>query len=358
MQINQFVSNFCFADAISNNVRYIQKRLIKLGFESNIYTQYPDQFSNNECKLYNEYLGNSGNILIMHASTKSPLHEYISKLPDKKAMIYHNITPSHFFEGFNDFFVSHLEEARSQLKKIANIYDLSIAVSSFNKKELLDLSFKNVYQIPLFFDFEKLKNISFDQSILKKFSDSSVKKILFLGRFTPNKKHEDLIKTFYIYRKYFNANSKLILVGDFKGQETYYSKILKLIDVLNLRDFVELPGRVSDELLASYYRVSDLFFSMSEHEGFFVPIIESYFYNLPVLAFDAGAISETMGDGGVLFKNKDYLAVSKLMDSLLNDTEYRSKILDKQKSSLMDFISLNDDFKILQILKDNFPDMF
>ncbi len=50
------------------------------------------------------------------------------------------------------------------------------------------------------------------------------------------------------------------------------------------------------------YRASDVFLSISEHEGFCLPLIESMVFDLPVIAFNAGAVPLTLDGAGVLFR--------------------------------------------------------
>ncbi len=351
MRIDQFVSNFSFGDAVSNNVRYIKKELNKRGIKSDIFTQYRDQYSEKECKIYTEFSDKNA-VIIMHSSTYSDIHNFLEKLNNKKILFYHNITPSKFFIGFNDFFVTHLEKARNQLKNLYKIYDFAVSVSEFNIQELKEIGFKKVFKVPLFIDFNKLKYTNFDNEILNKYNTNE-DKLFFLGRFAPNKKQDDIIKTFYIYNKYFNQNSRLILAGDYKGQENYYSKILSLIKHLSLENFVDIYGKISNETMCSLYKKSNLFFSMSEHEGFFVPVMEAYFFNIPVFAYDFGAVKETMNNGGILFNNKDFIVLSEEIFKILNDKIYLKEILNKQKSSLSKFVSECNDFKLYQIILEN-----
>lgn len=350
MKVNQFVSNFCFGDAISNNVRTIQKKFFERGIAGEIFTQFPDEYSKNSSIFFKDYKGNPENVLIMHGSTYSEIFDYIRGLPDKKALIYHNITPPSFFEGYSDFFVNHLTKGLSQMKNQACVFDLALGVSDFNCEALKELGLKNVSEIPLYFDFSRLEK-GFSSDSLKNVLSDSGKNILFVGRFAPNKKQDDLIKAFYVYRKYFDEKAHLILSGDFVGMENYFSKILALIKELNLENFVKITGKISDFDLNFLYKNCDLFLSMSEHEGFFVPILESYYFGLPVMSFSAGAIPETMGEGGIIFDTKDFAFIAEKINQVLNDRALLNTILQKQKSSLSKFISLNDDFKLFDFIK-------
>ena len=58
-------------------------------------------------------------------------------------------------------------------------------------------------------------------------------------------------------------------------------------------------GKVSDALLRSAFAGAGVFVSVSEHEGFGVPILEAMAAGVPVVAFGAAAIPETMSGAGV-----------------------------------------------------------
>ena len=53
---------------------------------------------------------------------------------------------------------------------------------------------------------------------------------------------------------------------------------------------VHLVGHVSNEELTAYYELADVFVCASEHEGFCVPLVESFHMGVPVLAYAATAV--------------------------------------------------------------------
>ncbi|MFW6225230.1 MAG: glycosyltransferase, partial [Bacteroidota bacterium] len=113
--------------------------------------------------------------------------------------------------------------------------------------------------------------------------------------------------------------------------EPYYCHILKAIAKLNLSDRVIVTGQVNDAQLLAYYRTAHLFWSMSEHEGFGIPLIEAMWFNLPILAYKSSAISETLGEGGILFTTKEnMLEIAILAKLLIHDQQLRNTVLKAQ----------------------------
>ena len=160
--------------------------------------------------------------------------------------------------------------------------------------------------------------------------------ILFTGRIAPNKKHEDVIRSFYYYKKYFNQNARLIFVGNYNGFEPYYNRLCKYVSKLHLEDVI-FTGHIKFNEILSYYNVADVFVCMSEHEGFCVPLVEAMEFEVPIVAYDSTAISDTMGNGGILIKEKNAIEVAALINQLCNDEEMRSQIVAEQRERLRIF---------------------
>ncbi|MDE6102076.1 MAG: glycosyltransferase, partial [Ruminococcus sp.] len=151
----------------------------------------------------------------------------------------------------------------------------------------------------------------------------------------PNKKQENIIKTFYFYKK-TNPDSRLILVGSYAGMENYYERLETYVKALGLSDVI-FTGHVKFSEILAYYRIADVFLCMSEHEGFCVPLTEAMFFNVPVIALNAGAVSGTLGGSGILLPDNDPVFASEMIEYTLNNSDFRRHITDGQKKRLADF---------------------
>lgn len=175
--------------------------------------------------------------------------------------------------------------------------------------------------------------------------------MLFVGRIAPNKAHEDIIKSFYYYKKYVSEDSRLILVGNDGGFENYSKLLKKLIKELNLESDVIFPGHIKFEEILAFYKVADLFLCMSEHEGFCVPLVESMFFEIPILAYNSSAIKYTLGNSGVIVNKKDYFLISELMNFILSDENVKKEIIKKQNKRLEDFKLEKVEKQLLEFIK-------
>lgn len=332
MEIHQILPTISPGDAVGNEAQEIKRVLNEWGYKSEIYAQniHPKVNANK----YTDYNKKSSkeNILIFHFSIGSEVSEFVKKLPDKKIMIYHNITPPEYFIGVNDTLVSLLENGKKELHSLVGHIDLAIGDSEYNRLELQKVGFKNTDVLPIILNLGEYNCPN--QKLLSKYSDDYVN-FLFVGRVTPNKRQEDIIKVFYYY-KLINPKSRLFLAGSYEGCEVYLDYLKKLIQNLNLKD-VHLLGKISFDDLVSYYKLADIFISMSEHEGFCVPILESMYFEIPIIAYKSTAIPFTLENAGILVKEKNYCEIAEMANIFIEDEELRSTLVKKQKDRLNDF---------------------
>lgn len=333
MNIHQFATSLTYGDAISDEMLEIRNVLREKGFQSEIFVRYYHPRMAEDVRDFREYKSYSSpdNVVIFHFSIGSPVSKMFFRIPDKKIMIYHNITPYHYFLDFHRILTRECYKGRLEIKLFTDKVDLALGDSEYNRKELDELGYSKTGVLPILINFSRFEQKA-DPSILKLFSDKKTT-LVFVGRVIPNKKFEDVIKVFFFYKKYFNSSSRLFLVGDYRGMERYLDALLKLTDKLELKD-VHFTGHVDFPELLAYFKLSDYYISMSEHEGFGVPLLEAFYLGLPVLAFAAGAVTETMNGGGVLLREKDFFSIAALIDCLDKNRFLREKIVLSQKNAL------------------------
>jgi len=76
---------------------------------------------------------------------------------------------------------------------------------------------------------------------------------------------------------------------------------------------------------------------MSEHEGFCIPLLEAMHYQIPIIAYDACAIGETLGSSGILVKKKNFREVAELAEKVRPESYFRQKVIEHQNNRLNDF---------------------
>ena len=282
---------------------------------------------------YREYkkFSSLDNIVIFHFSIGSPVSKLFFRIPDKKIMIYHNITPYEFFLDYHRILTRECYKGRLEIRLFADKVDLALGDSDFNRRELEAVGYPETGVLPLLLNFSKFDKEN--DSVTHQIFSNGKFTILFVGRIIPNKKFEDTIKAFYFYKKYFNTESQLILAGDYRGQERYYAALRNLVDTLEVEDVV-FTGHIDFPELATFFKIAHVYLSMSEHEGFGVPLLEAFYNRMPVLAFAAGAVEETMNLGGLLLREKDLFKTAVVLDKLEKDRSFRENVIKNQLKAL------------------------
>jgi glycosyltransferase involved in cell wall biosynthesis len=332
MKIHQILPCFRHGDAIGNHTIEIQRILKSWGYESLIFADDIHDEMRSLAKSYKKLKGRTlqDAIIIYHFSVGSEVSEFVKSLPNKKILIYHNITPHTFLRGHDDYIREILEQGRDELKQFVALCDLALGDSEFNRLELEEMGFQHTGVLPIIVNFDKYHN-SPDPRIIRRYDDDS-KNIIFVGRIVPNKCQEDIILAFYVYKKYINPKSRLFLIG-MKGIERYDFMLAELVRKLQLDD-VYFPGLITDAELAAYYQIADLLLCMSEHEGFNVPLLEAMYVNIPILAYNATSIPYTLDGAGVLINQKRYEEIAEMMDLLMENQPLRAQILAAQRKRL------------------------
>jgi glycosyltransferase involved in cell wall biosynthesis len=319
IRIHQVLATLGYGDAIGHEVLGIQRVVRAAGYESEIFVETADPRLESLTRDYRELVDYSDrdNLLLHHFSLGSKASRTAFALPDRMALIYHNITPPEYFVGVHRTLARQCFRGRRELRAYADRCDLAMGDSEFNRQDLETLGFPRTAVLPVVPDFSHLDRPP--NWLLAGQFDDDWTNILFVGRVIANKKIEDLIRFFHAYHTMFNPRSRLLIVGAQSGFERY----------LGL-SHVYFVGHVSDEELVAFYEAADLFLCASEHEGFCVPLVEAFHMQVPVLAFAATAVPATMDGAGVLFEGKDPMHVAALMDAIVSNVTLQDAIVEGQ----------------------------
>jgi glycosyltransferase involved in cell wall biosynthesis len=331
--VHQVLATLGYGDAIGHEVLGIQRVLRAAGYDSEIFVETADPRLEDLTYDYRDLLDASrpDNLLLHHFSIGSRASRVAYALPDRMALIYHNITPPEYFIGVHEQLVELCWKGRRELCAYIDRCDLALGDSEFNRQELAALGFPRTGVLPVVPDFSHLAGRP-DWHVASRFDDEWTN-LLFVGRIIPNKRIEDLVGIFHAYRTTINPRSRLLIVGAYSGFEKYLAMVQSVAARLGTPD-VHFPGHVSNEELAAYYDVADLFLCASEHEGFCVPLIEAFRMGVPVVARAATAVPATLDGGGVLYDETDPYHVASIIDAVLSDTDLRGRVVAAQDAAL------------------------
>lgn len=332
--IHQVLAALAYGDAIGNEALAIRGHLRSRGYESDIFAEKVHPQMAGLARPLSEYADAAGpdTVCLFHFSIGSAASSLVYHRTDPLICVYHNITPPEFFFPFHPHLARLCYHGRRELKAFAARSVLGLGVSEFNRRELEAAGFSPTGVLPIVVDWSRYDEAP-SPVMLKRLEGFDGPTILFVGRIVPNKKIEDLIATFAAFQRKHSPKSRLLLVGDSVGHERYLRRLLETVHDLSVRDVV-FTGQVTQGDLIAAYRSSQAFLCLSEHEGFCVPLLEAMHFGLPVLAYDAAAVGETMNGGGILLDRKDPAFVAATLDRVLTDEVFRGAVLSSQARTL------------------------
>ena len=348
MRIFQIRENLIYGDA-SGNILIIMDKLLSKHYDSyiavNVHSDEYESYPRVICFKRLEDLDlQEDDIVIYHFGGFTTIGLELMRVACKRIILYQNVTYPFFYAGINENILEYCLKGQQYIRSVVGGFLRAIAPSSFSRDELMGMKWKpeNVYLLPL--------PVSLERRNLKSKGEKKERFFLFVGRIAPNKKVEDVIIIFDYYRKKYYKESYLRLVGLYY-QDAYYDALNRYIDEKRIEN-VEFLNHVTDEELDELYRTSDIYLCMSEHEGFCMPLIEAMNYEIPVVAYNATAVPDTVGDAGVLLDSKDPKYVCEKIDKIFEDEEYRKKLIEGQNRHIDTYIRDDYEKKLFDIIEE------
>ena len=338
MIVNQWVPAAHKGDAIGDSARRVRGLLRELGHQSDLFAMTIDDDLRGDVIPWTDTGATRGDLTIFHFALVSPMTAAFAKLSKGRVLQYHNVTPAHFFAGYDAAIFRLATLGREDLKSLVGHTDIALGDSEYNRRELEALGFTNTGVFPIALDTGRIAGAPRRPALEEVLAEEGWRNFLFVGRIVPNKKIEDHIKLAEHYKRYVDERYRFIFVGKTDATPKYYAAIRALLERYRMP-----PGRflftgpVPDIDLATYYRMASVYISLSEHEGFCVPLLEAMAADVPVLAYAAAAVPDTLGGAGVQFAPKDLEYAAELLGVLAYDDSLRTRVIAGQRRRLADF---------------------
>ena len=337
MIINQWIPAAHRGDAIGDSARQVRDLLRGMGHESDIYAMTIDEDMRGEVGSFDQAASRGGDMTIFHYALPSAMSGAFRDLGGTRVLQYHNITPAHFFAGYHPEVFRIAALGRADLKSLSASADLALGDSDYNRRELETLGFRSTAVFPIALNLDRITKAP-PHPALSKILDDGLTNFLFVGRVVPNKRIEDIVLLAELYKRNIDSQYRFIFVGRTDAIPNYYATLRALIVRLEmLPERFLFTGQVSDWELAAYYRSARVYLSLSEHEGFCVPVLEAMAAGVPVFASDSSAVGETLGGAGVTWSPKDLEFASELLGQLAFDPRMRAQVVARQYRRLEDF---------------------
>ena len=333
-RIYQVLPTLSYGDAVSSHAIALSRLMRFYGHANQIFAENIHPKLTLFCRPFSEIKDSvrPNDVVVYHMSTGTDLNRWFRTLKCRKILIYHNITPPEYFEKYSDVLANLTSRGREELKNLVGCTEMNLADSDYNATELVELGFQNVSVVPILLPFQDLR-MPPDAHVIDQMSDGKMN-LLFVGRISPNKAQEDVIRVFYEYKKHYCPESRQILAGRDIGMETYGAELKELTEKLLISDDVIFTGHISFAQLLAYYRTADAFVCMSRHEGFCVPLVESMFFGIPIFARKTSAIPGTLGNSGIQFDDADERSISGEIHKVMTDPVRRKEVIESQREQL------------------------
>jgi glycosyltransferase involved in cell wall biosynthesis len=274
--------------------------------------------------------------------------DFLIERPEPKVINYHNLTPARYYQPYDSATATGLTEAARELERLSRKVRTAIADSEFNATDLRAMGVDDVHVIPPYFG-RGWRGDADPATLAALEAGRRGIDLLFVGRIVPNKAHQHLIRTMAAMRAAIDAGARLHVVGP-PGPLTYLRLLTGLADRI-VPGGVIFTGAVSDAELAAHYRHADAFVCLSEHEGFGVPLVEAMRAELPIVAYDAGAVGETLGGAGVLLQTVDPRVVAEVVARVARDEALRAQLKSRQLIRAAELESFPRDQAMVRVLQ-------
>jgi len=352
MRVDQFHPTLSFGDAVGNQVLSLQRLLQASGYQSDIYCEHlPDHFEG-RARTIAEYPmdGSSEHVLLAHFSLvySRTVMDWLEQVPGRKVLVYHNITPHTYFDGID---VAQFESARmgrAQLDVLCSLMYAGWGDSTYNVEELAARGWTRLGVLPIVFE-PRRYSVRPNRRVMRRYAKGL--NVLFVGRVAPHKRHEHLIRVFCHLQRSVRPDSRLLLVGSTRSTGPYVDALQAYVGKLGLSDVV-FAGHVGAAEWVAFYRCASVYLSMSEHEGFSVPLLECMHFGVPIIAHKAAAVPETLGGSGLLLTARNDAATAELIALLDEDQDLRERVVDRQRERLRDFMPDRIRERLAQLLSD------
>lgn len=331
MAIHQLLAAAAPGDAVTNTALAYRELLRGWGPSEVFAPHVHDELAGDVRRLTPGALPDeAGGVLLVHVSIGAPeIVEAVSRRRQRVGLVYHNISPAAAFAPYDARLAGLLDLGRRELPVLAARCDFALACSAYNAAELEALGVRRLAVVPPASDLDGLlAQPSADAAPGEgggRFDDLEGPVVLLVAQVAPHKRQHELVSAFHVLCTYLRPDANLLLVGP-THTPGYARLVARHIDGLVLLR-ATMTGRVPRAELAAAYRRADVFATISEHEGFCVPLIEAMAFDVPVVAARAAAVPETAGGAALLLDDPTPELVAEALCAAIEDGDLRAELV-------------------------------
>ncbi len=328
--MHQLLSGAGPVDAVTGQAMAIRRRVTAWGWEGQDVAVFRDPRVGDAVGSLGTLRRRPGDLQLLHYSAYAPRLRRMLDPAHPTLLLSHNVTPARYLWDHEPGEAIVCALGRRQLADFVAGARACAGVSAYNAAELAEAGAVDPTVVPLFIDFDTMGPRDGDAD------PPGPPTVLCVGRLTPHKRHDEVIRAFARYRARHAPEARLELVGEAVGPR-YRAAVGALADEL-APGAVRIAAGLSREELLARYRAAHVLLSLSEHEGFCLPLIEAFHHGVPVVARAAAAVPETTGDAALLAGwEDDDSVVAELVHLAISDADLRVELRRRGRARLADY---------------------
>jgi len=336
-RVHQVLPSLHVADASGAHTLHVRDALRSAGFQSELFVDHVDAALAGVVHNFEEldsFVLPGQTAILYQLAVGSRLVDHLLMRTEPLLVNYHNLTPASFYWKWAPDWLEAVALGRSQLYALAKRTSHAIAVSEFNEGDLRGAGYRSASVVPPFVGAARTAPQPRSQATHK--DPQAGATWLFVGKLLPHKAAQHLVRALAVYREMYDPQARLVLIGG-HPIASFADAVREYSRSLGIADAVEMAGATSDSELADAYERADAFVCLSDHEGFCFPLLEAMAHGIPVVAFAAGAVPDTLGDAGILLHDKSGATVAAAVHRVVTDAELRSRLVEAGAARLRKF---------------------
>lgn len=293
-------------------------------------------------------------LVLIHYAGYVPGMAPLLDLPQRKLLVYHNVTPARYFWRVEPRVALTCELGRAHLPSWIAAARATAAVSGYNARELSSLGAADPRVVPILFDPERVRAPrgrlrecgEGDRGVPRNGGKAqhrgaagvgpvAAPLVVSVGRLAPHKRPDLVIRAFALLQRQLEPDARLLCVGPAVNPD-YMRRLEELVVEVGARD-VRLAGGVAQPELNAALAEASVFLSLSEHEGFCVPLLEALAAELPAVARPSGGMPEVGADAVLWAEDPDLAVVAELVQLAIRDEELRAELVRRGRQRVAHF---------------------
>jgi L-malate glycosyltransferase len=330
-RVHQIVSGAGPYDAVTSQALAWRRVLAAEGFEGEVYSDALDPRVRRTVRPLDR-LGDA-DLAVIHHSAHAPRMGALLERRERRLLVYHNVTPARYFWRHHPGVAVACALGRAQLPAWVRGCHAVAAVSEYNARELGEAGAGEVIVVPPLLDGDRARMNGRHPAA------GNGPLVLCIGRLAPHKRHDLVIEAFALLQHAGAPDARLLLVGE-PLSPGYLSLVERLVAESGASRVTVAGGIGAGELNGALRDAADsgALITMSEHEGFCLPLLEAFEFGVPAVARPAAAMPEVGGDA-VLWTDPggDPALAAELIRLAVDDAELRDELVRRGRARLASY---------------------